>query len=103
MAFRDSASNRRGRRTQEIEIEVSVLTPLVSVPGPDAVSRARGSFCARRALGRVPPQVATEQAGTGRAPRQSRAQGGLPENAWHGKDAKILTFRADVFDESSLK
>jgi AMMECR1 domain-containing protein len=28
---------------------------------------------------------------------------GLPEDAWRGKDAKLLTFRADVFDEASLK
>ena len=106
-AFRDSRFKPVGAgELEEIEIEVSVLTPLVSVPGPDAVRPGRDgvvlSVGERSAV--FLPQVATEQGWNRTELLDNLARkAGLPGNAWHGKDAKILTFRADVFDESSLK
>jgi AmmeMemoRadiSam system protein A len=106
-AFRDSRFKPVGAgELEEIEIEVSVLTPLASVPGPDAVRPGRDgvvlSVGERSAV--FLPQVATEQGWNRTELLDNLARkAGLPGNAWHGKDAKILTFQADVFDESSLK
>jgi hypothetical protein len=90
----------------DLEVEVSVLTPLVNASGPDAVQPGRDGVVLivgdRSAV--FLPQVATEQGWNRTALLDNLAQkAGLPAGAWRDKRAKLLTFRADVFDESILK
>ena len=106
-AFRDSRFKPVGAgELTDIEIEVSVLTPLVSVAGPDAVQPGRDGVVLR--LGDRSavflPQVATEQGWNRAELLDNLAQkAGLPPGAWRDRRATLLTFRADVFDESALK
>ena len=106
-AFRDSRFKPVGAgELKDIEIEVSVLTPPASVPGPDAVQPGRDGVVLivgdRSAV--FLPQVATEQGWSRTELLDNLAQkAGLPSGAWRDKRAKLLTFRADVFDESTLK
>lgn len=89
-----------------VEIEVSVLTPPSSVPGPDAIQPGRDGVVLR--LGDRSavflPQVAAEQ-GWDRVEMldQLAQKAGLSPGAWRDRRATFLTFRADVFDESRLK
>jgi AmmeMemoRadiSam system protein A len=91
---------------KDLTIEVSVLTPLASVAGPDAIQPGRDGVVLRvgERSAVFLPQVATEQ-GWGRTQLLDNLaqKAGLPPSAWRDKNAKLLTFRADVFDESLLK
>jgi MEMO1 family protein len=106
-AFRDSRFKPVGAgELKDIEIEVSVLTPPVSVPAPDAVQPGRDGVVLivgdRSAV--FLPQVATEQGWSRTELLDNLAQkAGLASGAWRDKRAKLLTFRADLFDESLLK
>ena len=91
---------------KDIDIEVSVLTPMARVAGPDAIVPGRDgvvlSVGGRSAV--FLPQVATEQHwGRTELLDNLARKAGLPVQAWRGKDASFLTFQADVFDESMLK
>jgi MEMO1 family protein len=106
-AFRDSRFKPvTADELKHLEIEVSVLTPLSSVPGPDAIQPGRDGVVLR--LGDRSavflPQVATEQ-GWNRVEMldQLAQKAGLAPGAWRDRRATFLTFRADVFDESLLK
>ncbi|MFO7692705.1 MAG: AmmeMemoRadiSam system protein B [Vicinamibacterales bacterium] len=89
-----------------LDVEVSVLTPLASVAGPDAIQPGRDgvvlSVGERSAV--FLPQVAGEQ-GWGRTELLDNLaqKAGLVPGAWRDRRAKLLTFQADVFDESLLK
>ncbi len=90
----------------DLDVEVSVLTPLANVPGPEAIQPGRDGVVLivgdRSAV--FLPQVATEQGWNRAELLDNLAQkAGLPAGAWREKRAKLLTFRADVFDESILK
>jgi hypothetical protein len=91
---------------KDIAIEVSVLTPLASVPGPDAIQAGRDGVLLRvgdRSAVFL-PQVATEQGWDRIQMLDNLAQkAGLAPGAWRDRRAAFLTFRADVFDESLLK
>ena len=107
-AFRDSRFRPvSAAELKDLDIEVSVLTPLASVTGPDAdpawPRRRRAER--RRSLGGVPsPGGRPSRAGAGQhSSTISRRRPGLPSGAWRDKRATLLTFRADVFDESLLK
>jgi len=106
-AFKDSRFTPvEAGELKDIEIEVSVLTPLVSVPGPDAVQPGRDGVLLRvgERSAVFLPQVATEQGWNRTELLDNLAQkAGLPRGAWRDKRAALLTFRADVFDESLLK
>jgi hypothetical protein len=106
-AFRDSRFKPVGAaELKDIEIEVSVLTPLVSVARPDAIQPGRDGVVLRvgdRSAVFL-PQVATEQGWTRTEMLDNLAQkAGLPAGAWRDTRATFQTFRADVFDESLLK
>jgi AmmeMemoRadiSam system protein B/AmmeMemoRadiSam system protein A len=106
-AFRDSRFKPVGAgELKDIDIEVSVLTPLASVPGPDAIRPGRDGVVLRvgdRSAVFL-PQVATEQGWSRTELLDNLAQkAGLAPGAWRDRRAALLTFRADVFDESSLK
>ena len=84
----------------------SVLTPLVSVPGPDAIQPGRDGVVLRvgERSAVFLPQVAAEQGWSRLELLDNLAlKAGLAPGAWRDKRAALLTFRADVFDESSLK
>jgi AmmeMemoRadiSam system protein A len=106
-AFRDSRFKPvTADELKHLEIEVSVLTPLSSVPGPDAIQPGRDGVVLRLADRSAVflPQVATEQ-GWNRVEMldQLAQKAGLAPGAWRDRRATFLTFRADVFDESLLK
>lgn len=94
------------RELGDLEIELSVLTPMKPVPGPDAVVVGRDGVVLQvtGAAAVFLPQVATEQ-GWSRTQLldQLAMKAGLAASAWRDGRAKLLTFQADVFSESSLR
>jgi hypothetical protein len=106
-AFRDSRFKPVGvGELKAIEIEVSVLTPLATVPRPEAIQPGRDGVVLRvgdRSAVFL-PQVATEQGWTRTEMLDNLAlKAGLEAGAWRDKRAVFQTFRAEVFDESLLK
>ena len=94
------------RELGELEVELSVLTPMRAVAGPDAIVVGRDGVVlrARGAAAVFLPQVATEQGWNRTQLLDHLAEkAGLPSSAWRDSQAKLLTFQADVFSESSLK
>jgi AmmeMemoRadiSam system protein A len=91
---------------KDLELEVSVLTPMKPVPGPDAIVVGRDGVLMRLGdRGAVfLPQVAPQQ-GWNRTQmlEQLSEKAGLPAGAWRDPRAKFSVFQADVFSESSLK
>lgn len=91
---------------KELEIEVSVLTPMTLVAAPDRIVVGRDGVLMRVGeRGAVfLPQVAPQQ-GWSRAEmlEQLARKAGLPADAWRDKSARFFTFQADVFGESTLK
>jgi hypothetical protein len=91
---------------KDISIEISVLTPMTPVAGPDAIVPGRDGVVLRvgNRSAVFLPQVATEQHWNRVELLDNLAlKAGLPAQAWRGKDASFLAFQADVFDESILK
>ncbi len=90
---------------KDIEIELSVLTPMKSVPrAEDIVVGRDGVLLQKGRAGAVfLPQVATEQ-GWSREEMldQLCLKAGLPEGSWR-KGAEFQTFQAIVFHESEFK
>jgi AmmeMemoRadiSam system protein B/AmmeMemoRadiSam system protein A len=90
---------------KDLEIEISVLTPMVPVPGADHIVVGRDGVLIRKG-GRSAvflPQVAPEQ-GWGRAEMLEHLclKAGLPPGSWK-EGAKLLTFQAVVFSEADFK
>jgi hypothetical protein len=90
----------------DLEVEVSVLTPMKTVSGPDAIVPGHDGVVLRvgdRSAVFL-PQVATEQ-GWNRVELLDNLalKAGLPAHAWRDRNARFLTFQADVFSESTLK
>ena len=88
----------------DVEIEISVLTPLTRVAGPDAIVVGRDGVQIQKS-GRAAvflPQVATEQ-GWDRPTllTQLCRKAGLPDDAWKS-GATLFSFRAIVFSESEF-
>jgi uncharacterized protein (TIGR00296 family) len=90
---------------KNIEIEISVLTPMQPVGTPDKIVLGRdGILLSKGGLSAVfLPQVAVEN-------KWSRTEmldnlcrkAGLPAGCWT-RDAKFLIFQADVFGEPPLR
>ena len=90
---------------REIEIEISLLTPLRRIDGPAAVVIGRDGVLLRKA-GRSAvflPQVATEQ-GWDRDTMLTHLcrKAGLPPDAWQ-QDCELFVFQAEVFSESESR
>jgi len=106
-AFRDSRFRPvNAAELRNLDVEVSVLTPLASVTAPDTIQPGLDGVVLivgdRSAV--FLPQVAEEQGWSRMELLDQLAQkAGLPSGAWREKRAKLLTFRADVFDESLLR
>ncbi|MCX5752828.1 MAG: AmmeMemoRadiSam system protein A, partial [Candidatus Krumholzibacteria bacterium] len=95
-------------RTEEIpdlEIEISVLSPLSEVRDPSTVVVGTHGLIVSRGSNRgvLLPQVPTEW-GWDRETflAQTCAKAGLPEGAWKEKGTRIESFTADVFSEREL-
>ncbi len=86
----------------EVEIEVSVMTPLTPVASATDVVAGEHGVLIQRGENRAVflPQVATEQ-GWDRDMllTQLSLKAGLPADAWRGDDVSFSVFTAVVFDE----
>ncbi len=83
-----------------LSLEISALTPLTRVEGPQAILPGRDGVTLEKEGHRAVflPQVATEQGWDTRQLLEHLARkAGLPEDGWQG--AELWTFRAEVFGE----
>lgn len=83
-----------------VRIEVSALTALRSVGGPQEIEVGRDGVHLTRGqhMAVFLPQVATEQGwGVDRLLEMLALKAGLPRDGW--RDAELATFRAEVFRE----
>jgi AmmeMemoRadiSam system protein B/AmmeMemoRadiSam system protein A len=87
---------------ENIEIEISVLTPYKEIESPEAIQIGRDGVVLRKGDRSAVflPQVAVEQ-GWGRDEMLARLcrKAGLGEDCW-SEDAEFYTFQAEVFGES---
>ncbi len=86
----------------KISLEISALTPLVTVEGPEAIVPGRDGVQLEKEDHRAVflPQVATEQGWDARQLLDNLAlKAGLARDGWRG--AKLETFGAEVFGEDA--
>jgi AmmeMemoRadiSam system protein A len=86
----------------EITIEISALTPLAAVDGPETIVVGRDGVQLEKDRHRAVflPQVATEQGwDTTTLLENLCVKAGLPRNAWKG--ARLEVFQAEVFAEAA--
>ncbi len=92
----------RLEESADIEIEVSVLTPLIKVESLDEIEVGRDGLLIRlgRRSGLLLPQV-PEKYGWSREEflRQTCIKAGLPEKSYLSPDAKLFRFQVDHFEE----
>lgn len=105
-AFSDSRFNPlAASELKDIEIEISVLTPMKPVPSPNDIVVGRDGVVLQKSgkSGVFLPQVATEQ-GWNRNELLDNlcVKAGLPTGSWK-KDAQLFAFQAEVFKESSSR
>lgn len=86
----------------ELELEISVLTPIQEVKDINSIEVGKDGLIIRRGnfQGLLLPQVATEY-GWDRETflAQTCQKAGLPPDAWKLEDTEISSFRAEVFGE----
>ena len=85
----------------DVRIEISVLSPLKEVSGPEAIEVGRDGIYIVKDYrsGVLLPQVATEYGWDNQTfLEQTCLKAGLPTDAWR-KNAKIYTFSAEIFGE----
>lgn len=89
----------------DIEIEISVLSPLRRIDDPSTIEVGRHGIIISRGSSRglLLPQVAVEW-GWDRETflRQTCAKAGLPQDAWSKEGTRIDIFSADIFNEREL-
>lgn len=88
---------------KEVQIEVSVLSPLEKVPSADKIELGKHGVLVRRGnqSGVFLPQVASE---TGWSKEEflnnlCAHKAGLAQNAWKDKNTELYIFNAEVFSE----
>lgn len=84
----------------EIDVEISVLSPLQRISGPSEIRIGKHGLLLRKGFnsGLLLPQVATEHGWNQEEfLKWTCRKAGLPENAWRKKDAELFVFSADVF------
>ncbi len=89
----------------EIEIEISVLSPLEDIE-PERIEVGKHGLMVSRGWqhGLLLPQVATEfRWSAARFLEETCVKAGLDRNAWREPDARIQAFTAEVFTESALR
>ena len=89
----------------QLEIEISVLTPISIVTDPGSIVVGRDGLIVTRGShrGLLLPQVPVEWKWDRETfLEQTCVKAGLPENAWKEKGTKIERFSAEVFSEKEL-
>jgi len=90
----------------DLDIEISVLSPLAEVSGPEAVQAGRHGLYITKGYHRgvLLPQVAVEQ-GWDRDQFLSHTclKAGLPADEWRQGKLKLEVFTAEVFGEKEFK
>jgi AmmeMemoRadiSam system protein B/AmmeMemoRadiSam system protein A len=89
----------------EIELEVSYLTPLKRISGPDEIVVGRDGLLLRhgRQSGVLLPQVAYERGWTREEFLEALCmKAGVHRGTWKRKDAVLYSFEAEVFSEHEL-
>jgi len=107
MALQAAFNDRRFRplepeELEQIEIEISLLTPLTRVSGPDSIVVGRdGVLLRKQGHGAIfLPQVAPDQGWTrDQMLEQLCRKAGLPPDCWR-EGAELHTYQAEVFRES---
>ncbi len=89
----------------DIDIEISVLTPLKRIDSPEEIEVGKHGILMQRGIrsGVLLPQVATEQ-GWDRETflNYTCRKAGLPENCWREEDTEIQVFSAVIFGEKDV-
>jgi AmmeMemoRadiSam system protein A len=88
------------RELSELNIEISVLTPLKKITDVNEIEVGKHGIYIKRGwnAGLLLPQVATEYRWDRKTFLEHTCQkAGLPSNAWKEKDAEIYIFSADIF------
>jgi AmmeMemoRadiSam system protein A len=100
-AFRDPRfSPVRENELAELEIEISVLTPLKKITDVNEIQVGKHGIYIKKGWfsGLLLPQVATEYGWDRQTFLGHTCQkAGLPSNAWRDKDTEIYIFSADIF------
>ncbi|TBR14979.1 AmmeMemoRadiSam system protein A [bacterium] len=91
---------------KNVEIEISVLSPMERVASPDEIILGKHGVLVKRGFrsGVFLPQVATE---TGWSKEEFLSylcseKAGLPKDAWKDKDTELYVFTAEIFSEKEL-
>ncbi|HTV60122.1 MAG TPA: AmmeMemoRadiSam system protein A [Verrucomicrobiae bacterium] len=89
----------------EIEIELSVLSPLFDVAPEEIVAGRHGLSVSRGPFrGVLLPQVATEfRWNAARFLEETCVKAGLERDAWRQADTRVQAFTAEVFSESEFR
>lgn len=85
---------------EDLDIEISVLTPMRLMDDPSEIEIGRHGLFVRRGFqsGILLPQVAIEQHwGREEFLKWTCRKAGLPERAWKAEDTEVYLFSADVF------
>lgn len=95
----------RAEELDDIELEISALSPRRAVDQPEDIVVGRHGLCVSKGSrgGVLLPQVATDY-GWGREDflKQTCLKAGLPSDAWRWDDTVIEVFEAEVFGEDEL-
>jgi len=106
-AFQDSRFPPLGREElPQIDIEISVLSPLVKLPDIGDIEIGRHGIFLRKGYhsGLLLPQVATEYAWGREAFLDNTCyKAGLPGGCWRDPDVSIETFTAIIFSEEEMR
>jgi AmmeMemoRadiSam system protein B/AmmeMemoRadiSam system protein A len=100
-AFRDPRfSPVKEKELPELEIEISVLTPLKKITDVNEIQVGKHGIYIKKGWfsGLLLPQVATEYGWDRQTFLEHTCQkAGLPSNAWKDKETEIYVFSADIF------
>jgi AmmeMemoRadiSam system protein A len=100
-AFRDPRfSPVKEKELQDLEIEISVLTPLKKITDMDEIEVGKHGIYIKKGWysGLLLPQVATEYGWDRQTFLEHTCnKAGLSSNAWKDKDSEIYIFSADIF------
>jgi AmmeMemoRadiSam system protein A len=96
----------RPEELEQLNIEISVLSPLQKTDDPLSIELGRDGIFIKRGIhtGCFLPQVATE---TGWSKREFLSnccahKAGLPPDAWQDPDTEVYTFTAEIIDEKDF-
>jgi AmmeMemoRadiSam system protein A len=93
------------KEVKEIEIEISILSPLETITDPNQIEIGRHGIIIEQGLmrGLLLPQVATEYDWDVHTFLEQTCQkAGLPKDAWQDTATTIQIFSAEIFSESEF-